>query len=208
MLLFYILDFWPQACGILALRNRNQICTLALECKVLTLGPQGKSLRRHNFNDSEDQTIQTQPLSQRRHYTYLFLRQRVKKPHALLHGDGPRMPFQHWPHLHGLDDVWATHSFLAERLKHPPRVPWPATRTGNGPCASLSGTSASRPLRSQHPSTGLWSDHLQNSGDTGTQTRSAPVRDFLATSLLSTCIIIIFLILKFLLKYKFFTMLC
>lgn len=61
-----------------------------------------------------------------------------------------------------------------------------------------------RALRSQHPSTGLWSDRLQNSGDTGNQTRLSPVRDFLATSLLSTCIIIIFLILKFLWKYKFY----
>lgn len=80
-------------------------------------------------------------------------------------------------------DCWTTHSFLAERLRHPLRARWPATLTGNGRCASLSATSVSRLLQSQHPSAIPWSGRLQNSRDPESKHVYPPLNNSLAFSL-------------------------
>ena len=43
LLLFYVLIFWPQACGILAPQPGIKPSSPALEGKVITTGPPGKS---------------------------------------------------------------------------------------------------------------------------------------------------------------------
>lgn len=59
---------------------------------------------------------------------------------------------------------WTTHSFLAEHPTHPLGARWPVTLIDNGPCGSPSGTSASQPPQSQHPSAAPWSGHLGTAG--------------------------------------------
>ena len=46
MLLFYVLAFGPEACGILASRPGIEPTPPALEGEVLTTGPPGRSLGR------------------------------------------------------------------------------------------------------------------------------------------------------------------
>lgn len=65
--------------------------------------------------------------------------------------------------IHTFLALLTTYWFLAGHPKRPRGAPWPETQIGNGPCESPSGTSVLQPLRSQHLSTGLWSDHLQSS---------------------------------------------
>ena len=56
LLLFYILSFWPQACGILAPQTGIELAPHSLKDKVLITGPPGKSpykikqaQRKHSF---------------------------------------------------------------------------------------------------------------------------------------------------------------
>ena len=56
LLLFYILSFWPQACGILAPQTGIELAPPSLKDKVLITGPPGKSpykikqaQRKHSF---------------------------------------------------------------------------------------------------------------------------------------------------------------
>ena len=49
LLLFYVLVFGHEACGILAPQPGTEPTTPALEGKVLTTGPPGKSLDQLNF---------------------------------------------------------------------------------------------------------------------------------------------------------------
>ena len=43
LLLFYVLVFWPRGMWDLSSLTRDQTCPPALEGKVLTIGPPGKS---------------------------------------------------------------------------------------------------------------------------------------------------------------------
>ena len=67
LLLFYVLVFWLKACGILAPQPGNKPTSPALEGKVFTIGPPGKS--RHDFIFSHSllySKLQT-------HWTSIFL---------------------------------------------------------------------------------------------------------------------------------------